>query len=42
MAFIDDKVNKCFKDILNSWAQLLNSKDSQEVLNTEVTVALSS
>ena len=36
MAFINDKVNKCFKNILNSWAQLLNSPDSQEVLNKKV------
>ena len=35
-AFINDKVNKCFKDILNSWAQLLNSPDSREVLNKNV------
>ena len=33
MAFINDKVNKCFKEILNSWAQLLNHPDSREVLN---------
>jgi hypothetical protein len=36
MAFIKDKVNKCFRDILNSWAQLLNSPDSREVLYREV------
>jgi hypothetical protein len=36
MAFINDKVNKCFKEILNSWAQLLNSPDSKEVLNRTV------
>ena len=36
MAFINDKVNKCFKDILNAWAQLLNHPDSKEVLNRVV------
>ena len=40
MAFINDKVNKCFKDILNSWAQFLNSPDSRDVLNTKVSVAI--
>ncbi|CAB4032040.1 phosphatidylserine decarboxylase family, partial [Paramuricea clavata] len=35
MAFINDKVNKCFRDILNSRAQLLNSPDSREVLNKQ-------
>ena len=38
MAFINDKVNKCFKDILDSWAQFLNSPDSRDVLNTKVSV----
>ena len=36
MAFINDKVNKCFKEILNSWAQLLNNPDSKKVLNQKV------
>ncbi|CAB4033257.1 Hypothetical predicted protein [Paramuricea clavata] len=36
MAFINDKVNKCFRNILNDWAQLLNSPDSREVLNKQV------
>ncbi|XP_028402207.1 L-tryptophan decarboxylase-like [Dendronephthya gigantea] len=35
MAFINDKVNKCFKDILNDWAQLLNHEDSKEALNSK-------
>ncbi|XP_028402068.1 L-tryptophan decarboxylase-like [Dendronephthya gigantea] len=35
MAFINDKVNKCFRDILNDWAQLLNNEDSKDVLNTK-------
>ena len=38
MAFINDKVNKCFKDILNSWAQVLNHPDSKWVLNREVNI----
>ena len=36
MAFINDKVNKCFKDILNDWAQFLNNPDSRTVLNQQV------
>ncbi|CAB4008008.1 Hypothetical predicted protein, partial [Paramuricea clavata] len=35
MAFINDKVNKCFKDILNDWAQFLNNADSRTVLNQQ-------
>ena len=36
IAFINDKVNKCFKDILNSWKKVLDSQRSQQVLNREV------
>ncbi|CAB3994518.1 Hypothetical predicted protein [Paramuricea clavata] len=36
MAFINDKVNKCFKDILNDWAQFLGNPDSRTVLNQQV------
>jgi phosphatidylserine decarboxylase len=36
MAFINDKVNKCFKDILNDWAQFLDNPDSRTVLNQQV------
>ena len=36
VAFINDKVNKCFKDILNSWKKVLDSAASQGVLNTQV------
>ena len=36
MAFINDKVNKCFKDILNDWTQFLNNPDSRTVLNQQV------
>ena len=36
MAFINDKVNKCFRAILNDWAQYLNNEDSKDVLNSTV------
>lgn len=36
MAFINEKVNKCFREILNAWAQLLNHPDSRAVLNKKV------
>ena len=36
MAFINDKLNKWFKDILNDWAQFVNNPDSRTVLNQQV------
>ena len=38
MAFINDKVNKCFRDILNSWKQLLDHPDSKYCLNQTVSI----
>ncbi|XP_028402109.1 L-tryptophan decarboxylase-like [Dendronephthya gigantea] len=34
MAFITDKVNKCFRAILRDWAHYLSNEDSKQVLNT--------
>ena len=36
IAFNNDKVNKCFKEILNSWKKVLDSQLSQQVLSREV------
>ena len=36
MAFINDKVTKCFRDILNSWKQFLDNPDSKYCLNRKV------
>jgi hypothetical protein len=36
MAFINDKLNQWFKDILNDWAQFVNNPDSRTVLNQQV------
>ena len=35
MAFLNDKVNQCFRKILRNWAQLLNNPDSRYVLNQQ-------